>query len=86
MAQYPELFPTAMAQGYNLHDKRTSQKMPEVSLRRIKLKSPDEKGKDIVFTIAPSAVMPYMTGYTDEVEKPLFLRRFGVPFWALTCL
>ncbi len=28
--------------------------------------------------------MPYMTGYTDEVEKALFLRRFGVPFWGLT--
>jgi hypothetical protein len=25
-----------------------------------------------------------MTGYTDDVEKPLFLRRFGVPFWALS--
>lgn len=30
--------------------------------------------------------MPYMTGYTDEVEKALFLRRFGVPYWALTYL
>ncbi|SLM29579.1 hypothetical protein MTBBW1_1880016 [Desulfamplus magnetovallimortis] len=28
--------------------------------------------------------MPYMVGYTDEVEKALFLRRFDVPFWALT--
>lgn len=81
---YPELFPTAVAQGYNLHDQRTSRKMPEVSLRRIKLKVPDAEGKDMVVTIAPSAVMPYMTGYTNEVEKPLFLRRFGVPFWALT--
>jgi Transposase DDE domain len=25
-----------------------------------------------------------MTGYTDEIEKALFLRRFGVPFWGLT--
>lgn len=25
-----------------------------------------------------------MTGYTDEVEKALFLLRFGVPFWGLT--
>jgi hypothetical protein len=83
LRQYPELFPAAMEQGYNLHDTRSSKKMPEVKLRRIKLKTPDEKGKDIVVTIAPSAVMPYMSGYTDEVEKPLFLRRFGVPFWAL---
>jgi len=82
--QFPELFPAAIAEGYTLHDIRTSNKMPEVSLRRIKLKARDEQGKARVFTIAPSAVMPYMTGYTDEVEKPLFLRRFGVPFWALT--
>jgi hypothetical protein len=83
IAQYPELFPASIEQGYKLHDKRSSKKMPEVSLRRVKLKTPDERGKDVVVTIAPSAVMPYMTGYTDEVEKPLFLRRFGVPFWAL---
>ena len=24
-----------------------------------------------------------MTGYTEAVEKALFLRRFGVPFWGL---
>lgn len=80
---YPELFPAMIDQGYSLHDQRTSTKMPEVTLRRIKLKAADKQGKQPVFTIAPSAVMPYMTGYTDEVEKALFLRRFGVPFWAL---
>ena len=26
----------------------------------------------------------FPTGYTDDVEKALFLRRFDVPFWALT--
>jgi hypothetical protein len=26
--------------------------------------------------------MPYMVGYTDDVEKGLFLRQFDVPFWA----
>ena len=25
-----------------------------------------------------------MMGYTDDVEKALFLRRWGVPHWALT--
>jgi hypothetical protein len=30
--------------------------------------------------------MPYCVGYTDDVEKALFLRRFYVPFWALTYL
>lgn len=28
--------------------------------------------------------MPYMRGLTAEMEKALFLRRFGVPFWGLT--
>ena len=27
--------------------------------------------------------MPYMTATTADVEGPLFLRKFGVPFWAL---
>ena len=27
--------------------------------------------------------MPYMTARTDDVQGPLFLRKFGVPFWAL---
>ncbi len=58
--QYPELFPAQIKQGYRLHDKRASKKLPEVSLRRIKLNALDEKGKPMVRTIAPSAVLPYM--------------------------
>ena len=27
--------------------------------------------------------MPYMTARTADIEGPLFLRKFGVPFWAL---
>ena len=27
--------------------------------------------------------MPYLSAYVDEVEKGLFLRIFGVPYWAL---
>ena len=53
-------------------------------MRRIKMKEKDDDGKQQVFTIAPSFVMSYMTGYTDDVENALFLRRFGVPYWALT--
>lgn len=82
--RHPELFPAVIEDGYTLHDMRSSGKMSDIRLRRIKLKACDGQGKALVFTIAPSAVMPYMTGYTDEVEKPLFLRRFGVPFWALS--
>lgn len=84
VAQYPELFPATIEQGYHLHDKRVSKKMPKVVLRRIKIKGSQEGGQAVVVTIAPSSILPYLTGYTDEVEKPLFLRRFGVPFWALS--
>ncbi len=27
--------------------------------------------------------MPYMTALSDDVPNPLFLRRFGVPYWTL---
>jgi hypothetical protein len=74
----PELFPSAFAQGYTLKDSRTSKKTG-LRLRRIECTSTSES-----FTICPSFVMPYMTAFTDDVEKPLFLRKFGVPFWALT--
>ena len=78
-ACFSELFPAEIVKGYVLHDMRVSSKMPEMALRRIALKESKE-----VFTIAPSGVMPYMTSYTDDVEKALFLLRFGVPYWALT--
>lgn len=75
---HPELFPTAIQQGYRMYDiLPESKKMPGIRLRRIELHT------GATFTIRPSFVMPYMTGYTDDVEKPLFLRRWGVPHWAL---
>ena len=84
IAKHPELFPQAIGAGYTLHDERVSDKLEGVRLRRICLKACDSEGKKQVLTIAPSGVMPYFVGYTDDVEKALFLRRFDVPFWALT--
>ena len=82
MADHPELFPAAIQQGYQLHDiLPPSKKLPDLRLRRIKLTAPEAAG---VVYVAPAFVMPYMTGYTEAVEKALFLRRFGVPFWGLT--
>jgi hypothetical protein len=82
IATYPELFPVDIEMGYTLHDiLPPSVKLPDVRLRRIRLKAQDQNGCRPVFTIASSDLMPYMTGYTDEWEKPLFLRRFSVPFW-----
>jgi hypothetical protein len=28
--------------------------------------------------------MPYLTGIVEEIEKALFMRKFNVPFWALS--
>jgi hypothetical protein len=85
IGQYPELFPGGIKHGYQLYGlERGSVKMPGVKVRRICLNEPDEEGKMQVYRVAPSFVLPYRVGYTDEVEKALFLRRFGVPFWALT--
>ena len=75
--QHPELFPQAWAQGYWLHDQYRSRKQ-HVTLRRIKLKA-----TRAVFTVRPSFLMPYGIGRTEEVEKALFLRQWGVPFDAL---
>jgi hypothetical protein len=85
LGQYPALFPQAMAQGYQLHDiLPASKKLPDVRLRRITVADPQQPAGN-AFTIAPSFVLPYMTGYTDDVEKALFLRgKFGVPYWGLT--
>ena len=47
-------------------------------MRRIKLKATRR-----VFTVRPSFLLPYGIGRTEEVEKALFLRQWGVPFDAL---
>jgi hypothetical protein len=73
----PELFPEAFATGYTLKDGRVSAKLG-VRLRRIQCKATSES-----FSVRPSFVTPYMTAFTDDVADPLFLRRFGVPYWAL---
>ena len=75
--QTPELFPASFDQGFVMKDRRTSKKL-NLTIRRIQLRDGSS------WSIRPSLVTPSMTAYTDEVEKPLFLRKFGVPYWALT--
>ena len=76
-ARHPELFPAAFAQGFHWHS-RYHQKKQNVTLRRLRLKA--TRG---VFTIAPSFLLPYGAGRTDEVEKALYLLPYGVPADAL---
>jgi hypothetical protein len=73
----PELFPKAFAQGYRLKDSRFSAK------RGIRLRRVVCKATGCAFSVRPCFVLPYMAGWANDVEGPLFLRAFGVPFWAL---
>ena len=73
----PELFPKAFADGYTLKDDRSSAKTG-LRLRRLRLKATGAS-----FSVRPSFVLPYQVGLAEDVEGPLFLRSFGVPFWGL---
>jgi hypothetical protein len=74
--QMPELFPANFARGYQLKDDRRSAKLG-LRIRRVLLRD------GTAYSIRPSFLMPYLTARTADVEGPLFLRKFGVPFWAL---
>jgi hypothetical protein len=74
---WPELFPGDFARGYRLKDSRASAKTG-LRLRRVRLKATGQS-----FSVRPCFALPYLTGWADEVQGPLFLRAFGVPFWAL---
>ena len=74
--EMPELFPENFAAGYQLKDGRMSAKL-DVTIRRIVLND------GVAYSVRPSFLMPYLTARTKNVQGPLFLRKFGVPFWAL---
>lgn len=74
--QMPELFPPGSERGFQMKDRRPSKKQGLV-IRRIELRD------GTAWSIRPSFVMPSMTARTEDVSGPLFLRKFGVPFWAL---
>jgi hypothetical protein len=71
----PELFPGNF-KGYQLMGYRVSVKQG-IKIRRVLLRD------QTAYSIRPSFLMPYLTARTEDVEAPLFLRKFGVPFWAL---
>jgi hypothetical protein len=74
---WPELFPKDFAHGYRLKDSRRSAKTG-LRLRRLRLRATGQ-----AFSVRPSFALTYLTGSADAAQGPLFLRAFGVPFWAL---
>ncbi len=66
---HPELFPVTISEGYQLKDSRLSKKLG-LRIRRI------ETRDDQSWSVRPSFVTPYLSGYVSEVEKPLFFRKF----------
>jgi hypothetical protein len=74
--QSPELFPADFARGYQLKDRRTSAKQG-LPIRRLVTRD------GAAYSVRPSFLMPYLSARAADVEGPLFLRKFGVPFWAL---
>ena len=76
---HPELFPSAFKQGFHFHGFRHSKKQSGFRTRRILL-----PGSKKVYSLRPSFMFSYQRAKTEEVEKALFLRRWTVPFSALT--
>lgn len=77
IVEYPELFPQEISEAYCFHGFVESQRMA-LTTRRIRLKSNGQ-----AYQLRPDTVMPYMTATTEEVEKGLYLRRYGVPYEAI---
>ena len=75
--EHPEIFPLEIERGYSLYGVIKSSKLG-IKIRRIQLLATKQ-----IYQVRPSLAMPYMIGKTEELEKPLYLRRFGVPYEAL---
>ena len=74
--EYPELFPNEIAQGYMLNGYTRVSKKLDIRMRKIRVAG-------VSYRIRPSFILPHCRAKASEVSKPLFLLRFGVPFWAL---
>ena len=72
--KHPELFPADIAQGYSFHGFVESVQLG-LTTRRIRLRSNGQ-----AYQLQPYPIMPYMIGKTEDVEKGLYLRRYGVPY------
>ena len=76
--QYPELFPASFELGYALYGSTALSSKLDLRCRRLRLNA-----DEVVYTVAPGFVMPYMSGHMRDVSNALFLLRFHVPCWAI---
>jgi len=77
LADHPELFPARMDEGFSFCGRYRSKKQT-IQWRRIEVTATGE-----VYQMRPSFLMPYMMAKTEEIEKALYRRQWGVPFDAL---
>jgi len=76
IAIHPELFPEGIANGYMLNGKTRISKKLGIQMRKVQIEG-------INYKIRPNFLLPYNRLLTQDVSNALFLKRFGVPFWAL---
>jgi len=76
---HPEIFPESFTGKYKLHDHKTSEKTGLMT-RRIRF---NNGKKNEAWSVLPSFMMPYMTGFTEEVAKALYARKYGIPYEGL---
>jgi len=76
--KHPELFPPDFEGRFHFVGTIESKKLG-ITQRKIRLLANNE-----TYQVRPSFIMPYMTGLTEDFERALYLRSWGVPFHALT--
>lgn len=81
-ATHPELFPPEWSDGWKFNGStQASKKMPGMKMRQVQLHR-----TGAFYRIRPAFVMDYWRGHVvdDHLADALFLRKFNVPFWALS--
>ncbi len=72
--QHLELFPPGFEQGFIFKGTYHSKKQ-DIDIRRLKVEASGQ-----TYQVRPSFLMPYMIARTDQVDKALYLRLWGVSF------
>ncbi len=78
-ANCPELFPPGFHEGYEMNGHCHSKRLG-IDIRRIVLRNGEQ------YQIRPGFALPMMAARTEDVADALFLRKFGIPYWALVRL